>query len=207
LEKEKDQFANERDRFLEGLGTRFTNQINNILEDINSTAEAAHTAKLPDLPPHKKSPNRKSVHTAGGGKPLPSSGTYGQTLSIQIESPGISPRVSSRMNDAYLDDKISDDIGRLNPLELTKRSREAVKRSVSSPKESLIKVSTKTPGPGTSLPGQKNQKITTSIPNNSCTLCKGAFTTNQIIFLRGKPFCSRCKERLLEGAKQRGMNI
>jgi len=203
LEKEKDQFANERDRFLEGLGPRFSNQINNILEDINSTAEAAHAPKIQELPRNSmlkpdKSPIKNDPRKLTPNK-LPVVQDIGPTLTVKSsDKTQLSPRSAMRLNqpyDFYNDERASD----------IKKPRNDVKRSVSSPRENLSKIS-KNSGPATSS-FHNQKKITMSAGVNLCTLCKGSYQSNQLILLRGKPFCPRCKDRLLEGAKQRGMNI
>jgi hypothetical protein len=206
-EKEKDQFNNERDRFLEGMRPSYTSQINNILEDISITAEAAQKPPRPSImkpdnhPPKAESSHRKQSSV---GSKIPQIPT--QNLGLPQSHPlTLSPRGAMRFNQPlnFSDEKIIPE-ELFNSLDRKGEN----KRTFSTPADNAKVKKIQKSAALNPIPTQK--KLTgppTTTGIEFCTLCKGSFDKNQLLLCRGKPFCPRCNQRLLEGAKLRGMNI
>jgi len=240
LTSQWNQLQDERSRLLDGgLSSlahgshKFRSDINNIMENINATAEAAHGTK-DDI-----EVNSNIDITIEG---LTGIGVLGQTpmttstsMSSMVGSlPPTSPRMKTAMSVGILDVEAifthshSKTVQHATSLPL-KAHRNSIRRSSNqlsprevSPRAGPVSVSstaslTPTQQIFSSQPNHRavSQPITSTVNRRPvsgnrmvvCTICKVNYDKDQISLLRGKPFCPRCKERLLEGAKQRGMKI
>jgi len=207
-EKEKDQFNNERDRFLEGLRPSYTSQINNILEDISITAEAAQKPPRPsimksDLHPTKADSHRKQSSTGSRMPKIPQIPSQNLEGLPKFHPETLSPRGAIRFDQPFnFSDEKTIPEEQFNSLDRKGEN----KRTFSTPADNTKVKKIQKSAALNPIPTQKKllgPPITTG--SGFCTLCKGSF--DQLLLCRGKLFCPRCNKRLLEGAKLRGINI
>jgi len=233
LKSQWNQLQDERARLLDGGLTslasgssKFRSDINNILENIHTTAEAAHKADIEVKPLNDLTiGGSKNLNISNGQNPIASSLSMGN---VAIVGPH-SPRIKTALSTGKLKER-NEDLEAFFPHSKSlplKAHRASIRRSANhlSPRE----ISPRPDPPPNSTPTQTSQPSTRAViqsqpvtgPHGNrqarrpvsgsglviCTICKVSYDKDHMSLLRGKPFCPRCKERLLEGAKQRGMKI